>query len=92
MSQSFTKEDRKFLRAAGITTEPPADSAIDSKRSTAWDEERLALAKRIAKHQAPVQVKVDPNEARLQLIKLALQKLLDAAEARDTGGEQSTCS
>jgi hypothetical protein len=40
--------------------------------------EYLALARRIAKHQAPAQVKVDPDRARLELIQLAAQKLLAA--------------
>lgn len=40
--------------------------------------ERLALAKRIAKHSAPAQVKVSPDAARLQLVRLSLQKLLNA--------------
>jgi len=45
------------------------------------DDEALALAKRIAKHQAPAQVKVDPEEAKRQLVRLALEKLLDADNA-----------
>jgi len=40
--------------------------------------ERMELAQRIAKHQAPAQVKLDPGRARLELIKLAMQKLLAA--------------
>ena len=52
----------------------------DSKKLMALDAERLALAKRIAKHQAPAQVKVSPAAAQRQLIKLSLQKLLDALE------------
>jgi len=42
------------------------------------DQEQMALAKRIARHQAPVQVKVDPDRARIELIRLAAQKLLAA--------------
>lgn len=41
-------------------------------------DERTALARRIAKHAAPAQVKVSPDEARLELIRLAAQKLLAA--------------
>jgi hypothetical protein len=38
----------------------------------------LVLARQIAKHRAPgQQVKVNPQAAKLQLVKLALQKLLD---------------
>jgi hypothetical protein len=40
--------------------------------------ERMELAQRIARHQAPAQVKVDPDEARIELIRLAARKLLAA--------------
>jgi len=69
MSTKFSPSDKKFLKSAGVSAEP------------AFEETRLELAKRIAKHQAPgQQVKVDPDAARLELIRLALQKLLDASE------------
>lgn len=68
MSTTFTKEDRDFLKTVGISVEPT------------FADTRLALAHRIAKHQAPGQVKVDPIEAKRQLIRLALEKLLGASE------------
>ena len=69
MSTKFSPSDKKFLKSAGVSAEPT------------FEETRLELAKRIAKHQAPgQQVKVDPDAARLELIRLALQKLLDASE------------
>jgi hypothetical protein len=40
----------------------------------------MDLAQRIAKHTAPVQVKVSSQAARLELVRLSLQKLLDAPE------------
>ncbi len=76
MSTGLTKADRKFLKSAGVSAEPT------------FEETRLELAKRIAKHQAPgQQVKVDPDAARLELIRLAMKKLLAAAEAREPGDE-----
>lgn len=66
--RKLSDSDRKFLRSVGVSMEPT------------FAETRLALAKRIAKHQAPVQVKVDPQKAKRQLIRLSLQKLLDASE------------
>ena len=68
MSTKFSPSDKKFLKSAGVSAEP------------AFEETRLELAKRIAKHQAPGQIKVDPDAARLALIRLSLQKLLDASE------------
>ena len=67
MSTKFSKSDRKFLKSVGISAEP------------AFDDTRLELAERIAKHTAPVQVKVDPQEAKRQLIRVSLQKLLNAS-------------
>jgi len=69
VSTTFSKNDKRILKSAGIATEP---SALDA--------DRLALAQRIAKHPAPVQVKVDPDAAKRQLIRLCLEKLLDASE------------
>ena len=71
MANQLTKGDRDFLKVAGISPEPTLA------------EERLALAQRIARHPAPAQVKVDPQQARLQLIRLALEKMLDALGRRD---------
>jgi hypothetical protein len=73
MSTKITAEDREILRSMGIS---------DVEAATI-DADRMALARRIAKHPAPVQVKVDPNRARLELVRLALRKLLDALEARN---------
>jgi len=42
------------------------------------DNERMELAQRIARRQAPVQVKVDQDRARLEMIRLAARKLLAA--------------
>jgi hypothetical protein len=66
MTTLFSRSDKKFLRSVGISTEPT------------FAEERLALAKRIAKHQAPLQVKLEPEAAKRQLIRLAVEKLLMA--------------
>jgi hypothetical protein len=66
----FTAADIKLLRSMGI--DPEAQDA----------DKFLVLARQIAKHRAPgQQVKLNPNAARLQLIKLALQKLLDEKES-----------
>jgi len=61
----FTADDIRLLRSLGIDPETANDDV-------------LAVAKQIAKHPAPGQVKVNPQAAKLQLIKLALNKLLDA--------------
>jgi len=66
MSTKFNKDDLKFLNSIGVSTQPTLDDT------------RLALAERIAKHHAPVQVPVDSDAARLELIRLSLKKLLDA--------------
>jgi hypothetical protein len=67
MSTTFTKDDLDFLKSVGISTEPTHNDTIS------------ALAQRIAKHRAPGQpVKVDPEEAKRQLIRLALRRLLEA--------------
>lgn len=50
MSTMFSKSDRDFLASVGIANE-----------DTTFDADRLALAKHIAKHQAPAQVKVNPQ-------------------------------
>jgi hypothetical protein len=70
----LTKGDKRFLRAVGIAPEP----------LTSFAEEHLALAQRIAKHEALVQVKVSPEAARLQLLRLAARKILEAAQADGT--------
>jgi hypothetical protein len=49
MKTLFTREDRQFLRSVGIAVEP------------ALDESRLELARRIAKHRAPLQVPIPPD-------------------------------
>jgi hypothetical protein len=78
----FNKSDRKFLKSAGISVD-----------DTALDADRLALANRIAKHQAPgQQVKVDAQAAKRQLIRLALQQLLDATGAHDATAATETPS
>ena len=48
-----------------------------------FDEQRMELAKRIARHQAPAQGKIDPDAARRQLVRLAAEKLLDATNETD---------
>jgi hypothetical protein len=62
----FTAEDKKLLISMGI--DPEAQDA----------DKFLVLARRIAKHKSPAQVKLDAQAAKLQLIKLALRQLLDA--------------
>jgi hypothetical protein len=64
---NFTAADKKLLRSMGI--DPGAPDA----------EKFLVLARQIAKHRAPgQQAKVNPQAAKLQLVKLALRKLLAA--------------
>jgi hypothetical protein len=74
MSMMFTPDDLKFLTACGILAEP----------SLPLDADRLALAQRIAKHEAPAQVRVDLDAARLQLIRLSLRRLLAALEDKSS--------
>jgi hypothetical protein len=63
----FTADDKKLLRSMGIDPEAPDADKF------------LVLARRIAKHPAPGQQwKVNPQAAKLQLVKLALRKLLHA--------------
>jgi hypothetical protein len=69
MSNKFTEDDQKFLTECGI--------AADKVEST-FSADRLALARRISKHQSPAQVKVNPQAAKHQLIHLAMQKLHNA--------------
>jgi hypothetical protein len=66
MSTVFTKKDREFLKAVGVCAEPT------------FDEARLELAQRIAKHAAPIQVLVPPDAARHALVRLLLKRLLEA--------------
>jgi hypothetical protein len=75
MSANYSKADLEFLDSVGISTEPTLD------------ETRLALAQRIAKHNAPILVPVDSDAARLELIRLALQRLLALKTTRDTRAE-----
>ena len=42
-----------------------------------FDEQRMELAKRIAKHQAPAQVKIDPKAVQRELLCRLLEKLLE---------------
>jgi hypothetical protein len=64
MSPQLTKKDRQFLQSVGITPEP----------ITSFNEERLALAERIAKHAAPT-AQADPEVARHELIRLAAREI-----------------
>lgn len=41
-------------------------------------DEMMKLAERIARHQAPVQVPVDPESAKRELNRLSVEKLLEA--------------
>ena len=57
-----------------------------------WEQQQLALVERISKHTSPVQVHLDHNRARRELIRLAVKKLVaariamrDAAFLRDVG-------
>jgi hypothetical protein len=63
---TFTKDDRHFLASVGISVESTLDA------------DRLALAQRIAKHPAPIQVPIPPDAARRALVRFALKRLLDA--------------
>ena len=70
MANKFTKADRNFLRAVGISAD-----------DTSLDDERFDLAQRISKHTAPgMPVKVSADAARLALVRLALERLLAASE------------
>jgi hypothetical protein len=68
MSATFSKSDRQFLKSVGIQAEPTLD------------ETRMDLARRIAKHKAPVRVPVATDTARLALVRFAAKKLLTASE------------
>jgi hypothetical protein len=74
-SANYSKADLKFLEANGISAEPTLDDT------------RFALAQRIAKHTAPILVPADSDAARLELIRLALQRLLALKTTRDERGE-----
>jgi hypothetical protein len=63
---TFSKADRQFLASVGIAAEPT------------FDESRLELARRIAKHRAPIQMPVSPDAARLALVRRALDLWLAA--------------
>jgi hypothetical protein len=77
MKNNFSESDKRLLKKMGVSAEPTLA------------EDRIALAKRIAKHEAPAQVVVDPDRARLELIKLALEKLLGAQKDRhEIGGAE----
>jgi len=69
MENIFSESDLDFLKSVGISTD-----------DTSPDADRMALVQRIAKHQAPGQVNVDPQAASRQLIRLSLEKLLNASE------------
>ena len=67
---NFSAEDLEFLHAVGI--DPGSPDA----------EKFLALARQISKHRAPgQQVKLDPQAAKSQLIKLAMRMLLDGGQS-----------
>jgi hypothetical protein len=66
VTTAFTKQDRQFLKTVGVAAEPT------------FDESRLELAQRIAKHAAPMQAAVPPDAARRALVRLALERLLNA--------------
>jgi hypothetical protein len=71
--RNLSKADRRFLRAVGIAVDEPTSF-----------EQRMELAKRIARHTAPAQVHVDPQAARLQLIRLATRQIMAAAQTDGT--------
>jgi hypothetical protein len=77
MTLLLTKADRDFLKSLGISSEPT------------FSETRLALAQRIAKHPAPAQVSVSPDSARLELVRLALTRLLAALDAEESSPTQN---
>jgi len=64
----FTADDQKLLRSMGI--DPGAPDA----------EQFLVLARRIAKHKSPAQVKLEARRAKMELIRLAARKILEAVK------------
>jgi hypothetical protein len=66
MNVAWTKADRAFLKAVGVSAEP------------ALQDTRLELAQRIAKHSGPIRVALPPDAARQALVRLALKRLLEA--------------
>ncbi len=75
MKNDFSKSDKQLLKKMRVSVEPTPRERLA--------EDRQALVKRIARHAAPAQVKVDPDAAKRQLIRLALEKMLDALGRRD---------
>lgn len=73
MRRKLTESDRGFLKSLAISAEPT------------FEESRLELAQRIAKHQAPGEpiVQIDPNEARLALIRIALEQSFQQLSPED---------
>jgi hypothetical protein len=61
---TYTNADKEFLKQVAVASDEP--------------DYRLALAKEIAKFDAPIRVAVEPDAAKRQLIKMALLKLLNA--------------
>jgi hypothetical protein len=74
MTDNLTKKDREFLRAVGITVEDATPTFF---------EQRLALAKRIAKHVAPT-AQANPEVARSELMRLAAREIRKAAQTDGT--------
>jgi len=68
VSTPLTNADLDFLRLIGISAE------------STFDDKRLAVAQRIARHQAPAQAKVSPQAARLELVRLTLRLLSEDRE------------
>jgi hypothetical protein len=63
----LSKADREFLKAVGVSAE------------STLDETRLELARGIARHRAPgVHASMSETDARLALVRLALERLLKA--------------
>lgn len=85
LNWSRANTHRDFSPCAGCGVKTYEQHALDCKRGAAMafvdstlGADRLALAQRIAKHQAPARVRVAPDAARLELIRLALRRLLAA--------------
>jgi hypothetical protein len=67
----FTEADREFLKSVGISSQPTLE------------DERLALAQRIAKQSAAAELNANTDAGRLALVRLALTQLLAALDEEE---------
>lgn len=66
--KNLTNADREFLQAVGIAVETEPDP-------------RLALAQRIARHRAPIEVPVEPARLHSVFSTLLVERLLETVHA-----------